>query len=188
MTRRGYLDEFGEYDEPKSYVAAVGLVQSTRRSAKQRSRHSSAPCRFATVARSMRLGKSAGAASTEGGGATPARATRGAVGITLTRDSCVAFGNRRSQAAEMVLAPGDAEGGADNRHRGSDQWLYVAAGEGTAIIGGRRYRLQPGTLLLVERRERHEIRNTGRAPLRTLNIYVPPAYTKRGDPLPRGRK
>lgn len=100
----------------------------------------------------------------------------------------VAFGNRRSQAAEMVLAPGDAEGGADNRHRGSDQWLYVAAGEGTAIVGGKRYRLQPGTLLLVERRARHEIRNTGRAPLRTLNIYVPPAYNKRGDPLPRGRK
>jgi oxalate decarboxylase/phosphoglucose isomerase-like protein (cupin superfamily) len=43
-------------------------------------------------------------------------------------------------------------------------------------------------LLLVARRERHEIRNTGRAPLRTLNVYVPPAYTKGGDPLPRGRK
>jgi hypothetical protein len=26
-------------------------------------------------------------------------------------------GNRASQAAEMVLAPGDAEGGADKRHR-----------------------------------------------------------------------
>jgi mannose-6-phosphate isomerase-like protein (cupin superfamily) len=100
----------------------------------------------------------------------------------------VTFGNRRSQAAEMVLAPGDSEGGADNRHRGSDQWLYVAAGEGTAIVGGKRYRLRPGTLLLVARRERHEIRNTGRAPLRTLNVYVPPAYTKGGDPLPHGRK
>src|SRR3712207_7744926 len=30
----------------------------------------------------------------------------------------VAAGNRRSQAAEMVLAPGDSEGGPDNRHRG----------------------------------------------------------------------
>jgi mannose-6-phosphate isomerase-like protein (cupin superfamily) len=100
----------------------------------------------------------------------------------------VAFGNRRAQAAEMVLAPGDAEGGADNRHRGSDQWLYVAAGEGIATVGGKRHRLSPGALLLIERGERHEIRNTGRATLRTLNIYLPPAYTKRGDPLPRGRK
>jgi hypothetical protein len=37
-------------------------------------------------------------------------------------------------------------------------------------------------------RERHEIRNTGRAPLRTLNFYVPPAYRKDGNELPRGRK
>jgi len=100
----------------------------------------------------------------------------------------VAFGNRRAQAAEMVLAQDDTEGGADNRHRGSDQWLYVAAGEGIATVGGKRHRLSTGTLLLIERGERHQIRNTGRARLRTLNLYLPPAYTKRGDPLPRGRK
>lgn len=29
----------------------------------------------------------------------------------------VALGNRRSQAAEMVLPPGDSEGGPGNRHR-----------------------------------------------------------------------
>jgi hypothetical protein len=34
----------------------------------------------------------------------------------------------------------------------------------------------------------HEIRNTGRRPLETLNLYVPPAYTSKGDPLPRGKK
>ena len=100
----------------------------------------------------------------------------------------VAFGNRRAQAAEMVLAQGDTEGGADNRHRGSDQWLYVVAGEGIATVGGKRHRLSRGALLLIERGERHQIRNTGRATLRTLNLYLPPAYTKRGDPLPRGRK
>jgi mannose-6-phosphate isomerase-like protein (cupin superfamily) len=42
-------------------------------------------------------------------------------------------------------------------------------------------------VLLIERGDTHEIRNTGRQPLRTLNVYVPPAYTKGGDPLPRGR-
>jgi hypothetical protein len=31
------------------------------------------------------------------------------------------------------------------------------------------------------------VRNTGRAQLRTLNFYVPPAYRQNGDPLPRGR-
>jgi mannose-6-phosphate isomerase-like protein (cupin superfamily) len=42
-------------------------------------------------------------------------------------------------------------------------------------------------LLLIERGERHEIRKNGREPLRTLNVYVPPAYTMKGDELPRGR-
>ena len=88
----------------------------------------------------------------------------------------------------MVLPPGDSEGGPENRHRGSDQWLYVLSGLGQAIVGGRRYALRAGTLLLIERKDRHEIRNTGKELLRTLNVYVPPAYTKSGEPLLRGRK
>ena len=100
----------------------------------------------------------------------------------------VAIGNPRSQAASMTLGPGDCEGGPDNRHRGADQWLFVQAGSGAAVVNGRRVRLRAGSLVLIERGDRHEIRNTGRTPLRTLNIYVPPAYTKRGDELPRGRK
>jgi mannose-6-phosphate isomerase-like protein (cupin superfamily) len=100
----------------------------------------------------------------------------------------VAFGNRRSQAAEMVIAPGDAEGGPQNRHRGSDQWLYVMSGAGTATVSGRRHLLRRGSLILIERGETHEIRNTGRRPLRTLNFYVPPAYSVNGDSLPRGRR
>ena len=100
----------------------------------------------------------------------------------------VALGNRHSQAAEMVLAAGESEGGPENRHRGSDQWLYVLAGTGTVIVRGKHYPLRAGTLLLIERGEAHEIRNTGRGPLRTLNVYVPPAYTQSGDPLPRGSR
>jgi hypothetical protein len=41
-------------------------------------------------------------------------------------------------------------------------------------------------LLLIERGDMHEIRNTGRGPLRTLNVYVPPAYTEQGEELPAG--
>jgi mannose-6-phosphate isomerase-like protein (cupin superfamily) len=99
----------------------------------------------------------------------------------------VLVGNRRAQAASMTIAPGDSEGGPDNRHRGADQWLFVEAGRGVAIVNGRRHTLRPGSLMLIARGERHEIRNTGRAPLRTLNVYVPPAYTRSGDELPRGR-
>ncbi len=99
----------------------------------------------------------------------------------------VALGNRRAQVAEMVIAPGDAEGGPRNRHRGADQWLFVISGTGSALVNGKRYRLRPATLMLIEHRDRHEIRNTGRTPLRTLNVYVPPAYSKSGDELPAAK-
>jgi mannose-6-phosphate isomerase-like protein (cupin superfamily) len=100
----------------------------------------------------------------------------------------VAIGNERSQAAEMVLRPGKSEGDADNRHRGADQWLFVIEGSGTAIINRKRYPLRPGTLLLIERGDRHEIRSAKKRVLRTLNFYIPPAYTSDGDELPAGRK
>ena len=100
----------------------------------------------------------------------------------------VVLDNRRSQAAEMVLVPGKAEGDPRNRHRGADQWLFVVSGNGEAIVNGKRHALAAGSLVFIRRREKHEVRNTGRALLRTLNFYVPPAYKLNGDPLPRGRK
>jgi mannose-6-phosphate isomerase-like protein (cupin superfamily) len=48
--------------------------------------------------------------------------------------------------------------------------------------------LKAGALLLIQRGDTHEIRNTGKEPLRTLNVYIPPAYTEDGEELPRGRK
>lgn len=87
----------------------------------------------------------------------------------------------------MVLPTGDAEGDPNNRHHGADQWLFVVAGKGTATVNGKRHALKAGTLLLIERDDRHEIKNTGRSALRTLNFYVPPAYSKGGKPLARAR-
>jgi mannose-6-phosphate isomerase-like protein (cupin superfamily) len=100
----------------------------------------------------------------------------------------VVLGNGHSQAAQLTLAPSEAESGPDNRHRGADQWLFVVAGTSEAIVNGETIPLKAGTLLLIERGDTHEIRNTGKEPLRTLNVYVPPAYTEDGEELPRGRK
>ena len=99
----------------------------------------------------------------------------------------VALSNKRGQVATMVIAPGHREGGPDNRHRGADQWLFVVSGSGEAILGGRRHRLKSGTLLLIERGTTHEIRNSGRAALKTLTIYVPPAYRSDGSELRRAK-
>lgn len=99
----------------------------------------------------------------------------------------VLFDHRRVQAAQMVLEPGASEGGEGNRHRSADQWLYVVSGSGEAVVGGKRQRLGPGSLLLIERGEEHGIRNTGRTALKTVNFYTPPAYTPDGDERPAGR-
>jgi mannose-6-phosphate isomerase-like protein (cupin superfamily) len=73
----------------------------------------------------------------------------------------------------MGIPPGEAEGSPENRHRGADQSLYVVSGTGSALVNGQRYPLRPGTLPLIEYRDKHEIKNTGHELLRTLNIYVP---------------
>ncbi|MES2626611.1 MAG: cupin domain-containing protein [Pseudomonadota bacterium] len=107
--------------------------------------------------------------------------------VVFKTDFNVIAGNARSQAAVMVLPPGESEGGTGNRHKGSDQWLYVASGEGSATIKGHAHKLHPGTLLLIEHGETHEIKNTGDVPLETLNFYVPPAYAEDEEPLPAGK-
>jgi len=68
------------------------------------------------------------------------------------------------------------------------RWLFVVSGTGAATVNDRRHALRAGTILLIEKGDTHEIRNTGRTPLKTLSVYVPPAYTKAGNELPRGRK
>lgn len=85
-------------------------------------------------------------------------------------------GTRRSQAATMILDPGKSTGGPDNYHEHSDQWLYVYSGSGKAIVSGEAIELSKGTVLLISAGESHEIRNTGDEPLKTLNVYAPPAY------------
>jgi mannose-6-phosphate isomerase-like protein (cupin superfamily) len=107
--------------------------------------------------------------------------------VSARRGFHVLIGNRRSQAAAMNLAPGGAEGGPRNRHRGADQWLFVIAGVGQAIVGRKTWPLRAGTLVLIEHGQQHEIRNTGRSELRTLNFYSPPAFTRSGNELPAGK-
>ena len=100
----------------------------------------------------------------------------------------VVFGNGRAQVAEMVIEPGGREGDPSNRHHGADQWLYVVSGAGVASVNGKTVPLRAGVLILIEKNDRHEIKNTGRECLRTLNYYTPPAYTDGGDELPTARR
>ena len=100
---------------------------------------------------------------------------------------CVIATTRGLQAAMMTLrgqAASDDE--PSNEHPRSEQWLFVISGNGTATVipaqGRRRtVKLRPGTSLLIERYERHRIKNSGRGALRTLNLYSAPAYATDGS-------
>lgn len=96
---------------------------------------------------------------------------------------------RDVQAAKMTLKPGGvSEDEPDNEHPSSEQWLFVVSGTGEVRIGKTKQRLrkmslQANSLLVIEKGELHQIRNTGRKPLVTINFYVPPAYDAQGEPL-----
>lgn len=82
----------------------------------------------------------------------------------------------RSQAAVMVLGPHQATGGPENRHAGSDQWIYVVRGAGEAVVDGETVGLESGSLLLIEAGEAHEIRSTSDERLQMVTFYAPPEY------------
>jgi mannose-6-phosphate isomerase-like protein (cupin superfamily) len=85
-------------------------------------------------------------------------------------------GTDRSQAAAMTVAAGTSEGGPDNRHDTSDQWLYVVSGAGEATVEGKTVALEAGDLLLIAAGEAHAIRAGAAADLVTGNVYAPPEY------------
>lgn len=80
---------------------------------------------------------------------------------------------KKSQVAEMSLGPDERTGGKENRHN-SDQWLFVVSGEGVATVEGRKVKLSPGTLLLIEAKEEHSVACNSEQILKTLNFYAPP--------------
>jgi mannose-6-phosphate isomerase-like protein (cupin superfamily) len=94
---------------------------------------------------------------------------------------------RAAQAAVMDLQPGQSsDDDVSNEHPRCEQWLFVVAGTGRAVIAQRRgrrrsVRLQAGTLLVIERGDLHQIINTSRKVLRTINFYMPPAYRSDGS-------
>jgi len=90
--------------------------------------------------------------------------------------------SRSTQAAMMTLQPGGASSDKpENEHPKSEQWLFVISGTGRAHVGGRRVALKPNSLLLIEKGEPHQIVNTGRSPMVTINFYSPPAYRNNGE-------
>jgi mannose-6-phosphate isomerase-like protein (cupin superfamily) len=92
------------------------------------------------------------------------------------------------QAAMMTLRHGQVSGEFGDEHPRAEQWLFVVSGIGTAIGKSSRIALGTGSLLLIRKNESHQIKNTGRKALVTMNFYAPPAYTPDGDVRPQVKR
>jgi mannose-6-phosphate isomerase-like protein (cupin superfamily) len=87
-----------------------------------------------------------------------------------------------SQAAMMTLKPGQSSSEQpENEHPKAEQWVCIISGIGIARTKSRAIRVKQGSLVLIEKGEPHQIKNTGKMPLVTLNFYSPPAYTTEGE-------
>ncbi|HEX3356650.1 MAG TPA: cupin domain-containing protein [Tepidisphaeraceae bacterium] len=91
------------------------------------------------------------------------------------------FNSKTMQAAMMTLRPGQISGELGNEHPKAEQWLFVIAGSGAALGKKSRVVIRTGSLLFIRKGEVHQIKNTGRQKLVTLNLYAPPAYTPEGE-------
>ena len=100
----------------------------------------------------------------------------------------VVLGNARSQAAQMTLGARRDRGRPGQPAPRCRPVAVRRVGEGVRPRSrASPVELREGTLAADRGGDTHEIRNTGREPLRTLNVYIPPAYTDEGDELPAGR-
>lgn len=97
--------------------------------------------------------------------------------VAETRETFAILGDTgRSQAGVIVLPPGERTGGPSNVHPDSDQWVYVRAGNGTAVVEGDRIDLQEGRLVGIAAGEAHELIADADARLELVTVYAPPAY------------
>lgn len=82
----------------------------------------------------------------------------------------------QQQLVLMSLEPGETI--PSELHKDTTQFFKIESGAGTAIVAGRRYKLKPNIVLIVEPNVQHEITQTGKDPLKLYTIYSPPEHPK----------
>lgn len=86
----------------------------------------------------------------------------------------VLFTAERCQLVIMSLRPGEDIG--QEVHADEDQLLYAVKGEGVAVIDGKEQKLEKGAIFCVPAGTTHNVRNTGKEPMKIFTVYAPPAH------------
>lgn len=86
----------------------------------------------------------------------------------------VLYTAKHLQLVLMALPPGEQIG--EETHADRDQFFRVEKGEGEIWIDGAATRVKDGMAMIVPAGARHNVKCTGREPLRLYTIYGPPEH------------
>ena len=86
----------------------------------------------------------------------------------------VLYTGQHLQLVLMTLQPGEEIG--EEVHEDRDQFFRVEEGSGVVDIDGRENPVEADFAVIVPAGARHNVRNSGTAPLRLYTIYGPPEH------------
>lgn len=86
----------------------------------------------------------------------------------------VLYTGRQLQLVLMSIEPGGEIG--EEVHPDRDQFFRIEEGSGEVAIDGRARPVEPGFGIVVPAGARHNVRNTGKEPLRLYTLYGPPEH------------
>ena len=96
----------------------------------------------------------------------------------LTEDNTdfrrVLYTGKNLQLVLMTLRPGEEIGA--EVHEDRDQFFRVEMGEGEILIDGNVSAVRSDMAMIVPAGARHNVRNTGKEPLKLYTIYGPPEH------------
>lgn len=86
----------------------------------------------------------------------------------------VLYTGAQMQLVLMALRPGEEIG--EEVHDDRDQFFRVEAGAGEVWIDGKKSAVKADMAIVVPAGARHNVRNTGREPLKLYTLYAPPEH------------
>ena len=86
----------------------------------------------------------------------------------------VIFTGTKSQLVVMNLKPGEDIG--EETHKAVEQTIYLYSGNGKIVLNGVEKPFKAGDVAIITPGTKHNIINTGKAPLRIFTVYIPPNH------------
>ncbi|HEU5248400.1 MAG TPA: cupin domain-containing protein [Thermoanaerobaculia bacterium] len=86
----------------------------------------------------------------------------------------VLYTGKQLQLVLMAIEPGEDIG--EEVHPDRDQFFRIEDGKGEVWIDGMGTKIESDSAVLVPAGARHNIRNTGREPLKLYTLYAPPEH------------